>query len=198
MGKAVAKAEEKYTPGGTSVQLTPQVQGRTKAAEAYGKTGEALGKGASGEFQAAHEGRTATQADKTAAVNAGDITPQLSRPFVAAQTALEGLDRLEGAIKKGMANRVGQKLERLGADTDIAAEADHTSQSVGFGEANGNVPNDKRVESLKHNFESMNPEQALAHIHALRETFLEKQRSIVNTSKRTARVGHTAPVESSE
>lgn len=191
-GKAQVTAEEKYRQGGTSYTLSPLAVARDKAAGLAAHTAESAGKIAAGEHAALNEGRTAAQSDKAAATGAQgekQLIPQMARANVANQAALDALDRLEAEVNKGTLHRVGQKITGLGADTDMQAEATHAAQAIASAEVKGMQPDQKRAADIEHDLSSMNKQQQLTHIHALRQTLLEQKKSILNTSANTARVG---------
>jgi hypothetical protein len=120
----------------------------------------------------------------------GEITPNLSRAYVSTENALEVLHELRRKVTtQSPVSRLGEKIGRVGADTDIAALANHGANAVAGMEANGMAPDVRRVEELEHNLSSMNPKQQMAHINALIDLAEKKQKAIKETSAKTAKVG---------
>lgn len=98
-GDATVKADSKYSSGGDSVQLTTEAKRLKLGAEAYGATGQGAAKGAGGEYEASHEGRTAAQNDKQG--GAGKESPRIAVKRATNESAMEDLPILEKADKGG-------------------------------------------------------------------------------------------------
>jgi hypothetical protein len=120
----------------------------------------------------------------------GEVTPRLSVVALSADNALRSLHKLRKMVTtQSPVSRLGEKVMRAGADTDIAAEAQHASLGVAGMEANGNKPDQDRAHEIYQVLSSNNPAQQLAHIDALIDVAEKKQQAIREISAKTAKIG---------